>query len=345
VSLVVLLVLVTSLGDAATVAAASAPNQRELLGWLRTLSAPVAPVADLIGTNALDDGDDGRLTVLVLGSDTRTYGFGLTDAILIASIDQSTNAVSIASIPRDIGKFPNPNGGSYVGKVNNLVKKIGMADFEKAVEFALDIEVDYNVWITFRGFESLVDNVDNAFGSTAAGIKVNNPATIADPKFWDDPNKPKGIYIPASSSYTLYARPTGPLCNGLYKTRGTSSIYWCRRALPFVRSRKGPGNSDFVRAKRQQNFLFAVVKRVISRGSGSNLTSLASAVNAQENVNQVRGTLLDASHWSLFSELAGANLSRQVVFAPNTYATKIPNTSSYELKLSVVRGWTDLYMS
>ena len=337
------LVLATSLGDPVTVAAASAPSQREMLGWLRTLGAPVLDSAlDVVRENSLVDGSDGRLTVMVLGTDTRNSGWGLTDVILIASIDQATNQVSLASIPRDIGKFPNPNGGTYVGKVNNLVKKIGLTSFERAVEYTLDIEIDYNVLITFRGFETMVDNVDGA------GIIVSNPKQIADPKFWDDPNKPKGVYFPTGPN-TLYALPGGPLCNGLWRTRGTSSTYWCHRALPFVRSRKGSGNSDFVRAKRQQSFLWGALGRVLSRGSGAALESLAATARGQVGIQQIRGTLPTtyAAAASLFSELSNATLpaNRQIVFAPNTYATKIPNTSSYQLKLTAVRAWTAAYMN
>ena len=328
------LVMATSLGDPATVAAASAPSQRDMLGWLRTLGAPVEPLLEVSGTNAITKGSDGRLTVLVMGSDTRNSGIGLTDVVMVASIEG--HAISLASIPRDTGKFPNPSGGTYVGKVNNLPKKIGFDAFERAVEYALNIEIDYRVMVTFRGFETLVNEIGSVFPKNRIAIK--------DPKFWDDPNKAKGVYFPAApSGYSLQALPAGPLCNGLWKNYSNPpSSTWCRRALPFVRSRKGPGNSDFLRNERQQNFLFATIKAV---GSGE-LDDLSAAARGQVQINQVRTNLPTdlGSITSVYNTLAGSTLAHRVVFAPSYYATRIPGTSSYQLKLTTVRSWTNSYM-
>ena len=144
------IVLAASLGDPATVAAASAPSQRDMLGWLRTLTAPVDPYLGGGSANQITYGNDGRITVLIMGSDTRSTGLGLSDVVMVASIEGKQ--ISLASIPRDTGKISNPNGGTYVGKVNALPKKIGLEAFERAIEYTLDIEIDYRVLLTFRGF-------------------------------------------------------------------------------------------------------------------------------------------------------------------------------------------------
>ena len=113
--------------------------------------------------------------------------------------------------------------------------------------------------------------------------------------------------------------------------------------MPFVRTRKGPGNSDFLRAERQQNLLMGAIKYT----TAGELDNVASVARGQVSINQVRTNLPTSlgaiTDW--FNVLDGSYLAHRVVFAPNTYSTRIPGTSSYQLKLSAVRAWTAAYMN
>ena len=102
-----------------------------------------------------------------------------------------------------------------------------------------------------------------------------------------------------------------------------SPINWdaspnCTRALEYVRSRHGPGNNDWVRGKRQQSFIYAAIKRVISRGSGSNFDSLRAS--ALSNSTDFYTTLPtdSASALELFNLLSGATMPNQAVLKPTT---------------------------
>ena len=62
-------------------------------------------------------GSDGRLTVLLLGSDDRASHSGnRTDVIMVVSLDPTTGAVAAASIPRDTAELPDVVEGDLSGQ-------------------------------------------------------------------------------------------------------------------------------------------------------------------------------------------------------------------------------------
>ena len=312
--------------------------------------APMRWLLGVLGQEHLQSGNDGRVTVLLLGSDARGGGIGRTDTIMVVSI--KNQSISAASIPRDAARIPNPwTGGTFRGRVNTILKQLrqgansdeaAVAKFQDVIAHLLDVEIDYHALITFTGFQALVSNVDSITVSSTLG-------PIKDAKFWDDPNKQRGVYFPAAQDYTLYAAnpdTADGLCNGLWRTRGTSAPYWCRRALPFVRSRKGAGNSDFRRAARQQLFVDAGVARVLERGNGTNLSALVTAALGQSNQSHLTTDipLDDATALEFYDLLTGSHLDSAVVFKPRKYAKRISGTTAYRLTLSAVRAWTASHM-
>src|SRR6188472_2486591 len=130
---------------------------------LTALAASIAqPISVLAGPPGLDEGNDGRLTVLLLASDSRGTGISRTDSMMIASIDDN-KVISTASIPRDTARIPLPGslgGGTYVGKINGMVKSfiksgntqaVALNKFELVIENLLQIEIDYRVVLWFGG--------------------------------------------------------------------------------------------------------------------------------------------------------------------------------------------------
>lgn len=322
------------------------------------LASPFQPLIDALGgSEAISTGSDGRLTFLLLGSDTRSSGIARTDSIIVMSI--KGNTINAASIPRDMARIPNPYTANttdyFSGRVNGLGRLFRSQGYslnasldrvEYVIEKMLGIEIDYRIMISFVGFMALVNNVD------ANGIPINVKTTIRDPKFWDDPNKEKGAYFPAGSGYKLYAwQPNAPplLCNGLWKNyTNPPSSTWCHRAIVYVRSRKGTGNSDFKRARRQQDFVAATMKVVLGRGSGSALDSLRSAAVSQANAGHLHMDpdlpITAGNALALYNQFSGGVLVNQVVFSPTTYATHIPGTSAYAPKLSAIKAWASQYL-
>jgi LCP family protein required for cell wall assembly len=311
-----------------------------MAGFMSTAMDIAGPLLSLAGAasgNALNEGSDGRLTILLLGSDTRGGGVGRTDTVMVMSI--KNGEVTAASIPRDTARIPNPYapGTTYSPRVNAILKSlvrqygqtVGFQRFEYTLEQLLGVQIDYYALVTFDGFERLVDEVDP--------IVINNPQNIRDTKFQDDPNKLKGVYFPPSSTYTLNALPDGPLCNGLWRTASNPAAYACHRALPFVRSRKGAGNSDFRRAARQQTFVIATSKAV-STGELSDVVGRANYEDTLKHlITNIPVSMATASE--MYNLLHTAHFGNHVVFAPTTYSTHIPGGTAYQLKIPAVRAW------
>ncbi|CAN5636565.1 hypothetical protein BH23CHL7_BH23CHL7_00390 [soil metagenome] len=303
--------------------------------------AAAPPLLRLIeGGSALNAGKDGRLTILLLGSDARGGGVARTDTIMVASL--RGKSISVVSIPRDMARIPNPAGGTFGGKVNGILGTLArgkptdqaLAEFTKVIENLLRVEIDYYALIKFNGFEALVKAVE------PIPIRINR--AVRDTAFWDDPKKPSGVYFPVSDSYDLYAmQPGGSLCNGEWKSQAEpiASQYRCHRALPFARSRKGKSNSDFIRARRQQDLVLAAVKRVIQRGAGSALSSLVKGANEQTGGRQLwtNVPLTAANALELYDRLEGASVAFQTVFSPPRYGKGVPGSTSFEPDLAAVR--------
>ncbi len=295
------------------------------------------PMRDLIGAQAVSTGRDGRLTVLLLGSDTRASGIGRTDTIMVFSL--RGNSISAVSIPRDTSRIPNPDGGTFSGRVNGIVRQLkqgrsnqqALAEFKRVIENLLQIEIDHYALVTFAGFHALVDDIDP--------VRMNT-RQVRDTQYQDDPNLPKGVYFPGGNDYELFAwQPGAPsqLCNGLYQTQGTGPANWCRRAMPYVRSRKG--SSDFARAARQQDFVMATIRRVLARGNGS----LGSLVNVAQGASGYSALITDiplnvGTASDIFSKLNGASLSFSAVLSPPRYSNHIPGGTAYELDMDAVRA-------
>ncbi len=326
----------------------------QLANLVTSAAGPALPlIRALDGTQAIDDGNDGRLTFLLVGSDASGVAIARTDTIMVVSVKGST--ISAASIPRDTKRMPNPFQGGTYGKVNSILRylhntngrdlTVALDKFEIVIENALGIEIDYHALIWFAGFTTLVDQVDGG----ARVITVQIARRIYDSTHHDQPGTTNpGVYFPQATNYRLYAQnPIGqtgsPYCNGTFKNYADPTTHpetWCHRALPFVRTRHG--SSDWARARRQQSFVDATINAV-------DLSELNSLVSV--GVLQGRGKwwtnfpISGPNALELYNALQGASLVNSVVFGPTTYATRIPGTHGYQLNLSAVRSWCDTYMS
>jgi polyisoprenyl-teichoic acid--peptidoglycan teichoic acid transferase len=277
-------------------------------------SASIAPSASPGSVDPLV-GADGRLTILLLGSDYRPAHPGnRTDVLMVVSIDPVSGATAVVSIPRDTARFPLPSGGTFVAKVNGLyqsyiskfgVKRAGVM-IERAVGGALGIQIDAYAFIGFEGVRRLV----NAVG----GVDVVLAHAVHDPDYWVTSHI-RGVTFPAGRNHL----------NG-------------DRALIFARTRKG--DNDFERARRQQLLVAAAVAKVRTRGLGDLPTLIGIART------WVRSDLPLDQAPRLFSIVSNADLghAHKAVLGPRTYATAIGSSTSFQLKLSVVRALIRAWM-
>jgi LCP family protein required for cell wall assembly len=262
---------------------------------------PAPPGADpLLGT-------DGRLTVLLLGSDYRPAHPGnRTDAIMVVSLDPTTGKAAAFSIPRDTSGFPLGNGKTFAPKVNGLYQYLqtttgnGGQAMSRAVADAFGIEVDGYVFIGFAGVKDLVGAV--------GGVDVTLDQAYYDAHYWVNAHT-QGWGLPKGTSHL------GP-----------------SDALIFARSRKG--DNDFGRARRQQLLVMAALDKARTLG----IRKLPRLLQIARQTVRTDLPLDRAS--DLFRLMSATDLSRvqRVVFGPRTYATGTGG-SAFELNLKVDRQW------
>jgi LCP family protein required for cell wall assembly len=236
-------------------------------------------------------GRDGRLTLLILGSDFRKGIVGeRTDTIIVATLDPSSGDVAMVSLPRDTVNVPIGKGRMYGDRINTLYwdfmqnsgkkRQVALRKTRQALSYAFDTEIDYGALVDFGGLVRLV----NAIG----GVDVKVKQAIVDP------------------SMHLTKR-------GLRLKAGQRTLDGAT-ALAYARSRKT--TDDFDRARRQQHVLTAAVDKVRDRG----LEALPALV---ELVRKHVVTDIPLSAAPVLLELArGASLKsvRSTVLEPGRYA-------------------------
>jgi LCP family protein required for cell wall assembly len=196
-----------------------------------------------------------RINILLTGIDSgenRTHA--LNDTLLVVSLDPATGALAMVSFPRDMARLPTPDGTTFAGKINSLMSYAdghpnqypqgGMAALTTEIGYLLGAKVDYYASVDLDGFSKLIDRV--------GGVTVNVTEAIDDPAYggWKQPG-----------------RIGFRLSTGRHDLNG-------EEALAYVRSRKTIGDSDFGRARRQQQLLVALQRKLIDPAMLPNLPGI-----------------------------------------------------------------------
>jgi LCP family protein required for cell wall assembly len=181
------------------------------------------------------------INVLLLGSDERPDegGAGLTDTMILVTLDQASQSIGMLSLPRDLW-VPIPGLGT-TAKINmayglgeqNGYPGGGPQLAKDTVSSFVGRPVDYFVRVNFVGFREIIDLI--------GGIEVNVPYTIHDEEY---PTADYGI-----ETFHLEA--------GLQQLDGET-------ALKYARTRHG--DDDYSRARRQQDIIRTIAKKVLDAG-------------------------------------------------------------------------------
>jgi LCP family protein required for cell wall assembly len=180
-------------------------------------------------------------TILLLGVDSRNGGLiSRTDTIMLLSIREQEQQISLLSIPRDLYVSIEGHGRDRINtalvhgaKEQDNDLEAGIALLSQTVERTLGIAIDHYVVVDFR---AVVRSID-ALG----GIDVYVPYDINDPTFPDMAGGFDPLYIPAGQHH-----------------------FAGEMALKYARTRHQ--DNDFYRAERQQQVLFAIRQQVLNLG-------------------------------------------------------------------------------
>lgn len=178
-----------------------------------------------------------RVNVLVMGIDQREGEEGpwRTDTMLVLTLDPVTMTGGMLSIPRDLW-VPIPgyeegriNTAHYIGEIDDYPGG-GPALAAKTVQYNLGVHIHHYARINFTAFEEVVDLI--------GGIDIYVEEEINDPTYPDGNYGYDPLYIPAGEQH-----------------------FDGEMALKYARTRHSAGG-DFDRAKRQQQVLMAIFKKV-----------------------------------------------------------------------------------
>jgi anionic cell wall polymer biosynthesis LytR-Cps2A-Psr (LCP) family protein len=312
--------------------------------------AVLGAVEALTGQSSVNAGSDGRITVLMVGTDwrERTHNGERTDTIMVMSLNTSNHYISAVSIPRDTSHVPLApayGGGTFTSKINGMFKwfkknsagsrNAALEKLRVEIAWLLGFPIDYVAYIRFDGFDALVDE--------AGGIMTNIPAQLRDPSYIDKPGWPTGAKFNADST-TLLKGASADRCYGGYPKPVTdwsdSNVPPCFRALVYVRSRHGKvgsvGNNDYKREARQQQFIYTALKQVrnASLSTREAIRNKANSMPLDFYTTVPIGSAADGV--ALYDAVQGASMPYYQVFSPPKYLAHVGG--HMELKLSAVRA-------
>jgi anionic cell wall polymer biosynthesis LytR-Cps2A-Psr (LCP) family protein len=287
----------------------------------------------------IDLGRDGRLTMLLMGSDWRETGGGeRTDVMMVATIDPTTGLAAVVSIPRDMERIPLDNGGtSGTTRVNSIyfiqyrdpslghrrIDRAALGHLTRDIARFLGTEIDYWAFMRFGDFAGLINKL--------GGIRIDIEEAVLDSSYHHRTSR--GVWFPSQKGYRLKGDPQ---C----KPRPRK----CRSALVYARSRKGTmgsrANSDYTRNERQQTIVLEGVKRAVDAfGPGLALLGLLHGVRRHVETDL---PMTPEAAAQLFAILADVRLPRSnmKVLAPPTWGSESP---SFAIRPNVgaIRGWVD----
>lgn len=252
--------------------------------------------------NPIPADDPDRLNILVLGirgeEDVDAGGL-LTDTMMLLSFDKKTGKGAIVSLPRDLyidmtGILTDGQPIALKGKINEIYvhgasHDQGLTLTSQMISRVTGLWVDKAVLFDFKAFEEIVHSV--------GGVDITLDKPFVEKSQWG-----YEFSLPAGKNHL----------------EGEQVMY-------YVRSRFS--SSDFDRARRQQEVLFAIKKKATELGflaNPSKIDSLMSALKGNLKTNFQIYEIKDML--KLAQSLKSSNLKTTVISTDNLlYETHLPN--------------------
>ena len=169
------------------------------------------------------------INVLCVGVDTRNKNTisGLSDSMIIVSINQKLGTITLTSIMRDsFAYLESPNGDGSFNKINSAFPFYGIDSLINTIQSHFKIRIDGYAMINFAFFKAVIDEL--------GGVTVPVQQYEADYI-----NKGYGFSISAGNAVTLMGD----------------------EALAFCRSRKCDADGDISRTRRQRQVMVGLLQK------------------------------------------------------------------------------------
>jgi anionic cell wall polymer biosynthesis LytR-Cps2A-Psr (LCP) family protein len=202
------------------------------------------------------------------------------------------------------------------------IDRQGVKRFSKDVGALLGTEIDYWALTRFSTFANLIDRL--------GGIRVDVDAAVQDSSYRQ--RKSRGIWFPKSDDYRLRG-----------DTDCRPKPHKCHSALAYARSRHGTVgkefNTDYARAKRQQDIVASGIRKVTEGGSGLGFLGAMLLVRDLVETDMPKTVEAAAQLYDIASRMRLPASNRKVL-APGTWAGMVSD-GTIRPDLRQIRRWVD----
>jgi LCP family protein required for cell wall assembly len=191
----------------------------------------------------------GRTNLLLLGEgDDGHDGEGLTDTMMLLSMNKPTDQRAQVSVPRDLRVYL--SGYGYT-KINSANARGGVTLAQRTVSDTLGVPISYYILTNFSGLVGVIDAV--------GGVQVDVKKRLYDPDYPCDNDQYKSCGMDIQPGLQHMDGPT---------------------ALKYARCRKGTCGNDYGRAQRQQEIINLLAAKIITWQTLLNPSKLIPLTNA-----------------------------------------------------------------
>ena len=207
------------------------------------------------------ENDENIINILLIGATTNTSSanVGLTDSLMVISINQDRNTIAVVSIPRDLhvyvpalNEMTKINQVYFLGWRNEEIDE--MQALKDTIEYNLGLQIDFHALVNFDTFAELI----NAFD----GIDISVDCAIQDWRL-----KGPGLDRQDEDSWEMFTLPVG-----VHHLSGNMALW-------YARSRLRSANGDIDRGRRQQDIARALWRKIRSEGLLQNFPLLWEELN------------------------------------------------------------------
>lgn len=225
----------------------------------------------------------GYRNIALLGIDSRADDYGLgnrSDCMIIASINQETNAVKLISVYRDTYVYVTENGTKRLDKITHAYSYGGAQNTLKSLNEAMDLNITEFVTVNFDAVIAAVDSLGGVY------IDIDK----SEIKYVND-------YIDATSESSR-VKSSHITHSGRQKLDGVQAVSYTR-----VRYTTG---GDYKRTERMRT----VVEAMLSKAKTLNVGQLNSF--ADTILPKIRTNISTSEIWGLIPKLASFKVTESI---------------------------------